>query len=59
MFVGASQIDPVVGWVILVWRFLTYYIYILSGIGINVFEIIRDAVRNRRAEKRMQRELTK
>ncbi|MBR7186717.1 MAG: flippase-like domain-containing protein [Clostridia bacterium] len=50
VFVGASQIDPVVGWVILVWRFLTYYIYILSGIGINVFEIIRDAVRNRRAE---------
>ena len=38
-------------WIIIVWRFLTYYVYILTGIGINVFEIIRSAVRNRRAKK--------
>ncbi len=39
------------GWVVLVWRFFIYYIYILSGIGINIFEIIRSAVRKRRAER--------
>lgn len=38
-------------WIILVWRFFTYYIYIFVGIGINIFEIIRSAVRNRRAKK--------
>ncbi len=42
---------PVSAWIIIVWRFLTYYVYILTGIGINVFEIIRSAVRNRRAKK--------
>ncbi len=41
----------VAAWIILVWRFFTYYIYILSGIGINIFEIIRGAVRRRRAER--------
>ncbi len=47
----AESIKPLIGWVILVWRFLTFYIYILSGIGINIFEIIRSAVRKRRAER--------
>ena len=36
------------GWVVLVWRFFTYYLYILSGIGISIFEVIRDAVRQKR-----------
>ena len=51
VFVTISGIDPVIGWVILAWRFFTYYIYILSGIGINIFEIIRGAVRNKRAQR--------
>lgn len=38
-------------WVVFTWRFLTYYIYILIGIGITVFEVIRKAVRNKRAAK--------
>ena len=46
-----SQIGGAIGWVILVWRFVTYYVYILSGIGINIFEIIRSAVRNKRVNK--------
>ncbi len=41
----------VIGWVVLTWRFFNYYVYILSGIGINIFEVIRGAVRQRRAEK--------
>jgi len=47
----AAAIKPLVGWVVFVWRFFTYYIYILSGIGINIFEIIRSAVRNKRNKK--------
>ena len=38
----------VVFWVVFTWRFLTYYIYILIGIGITVFEVIRKLVRSRR-----------
>ena len=48
VFVTVAGIEPVVGWVVLVWRFCTYYVYILSGIGINIFEIIRGAVRARK-----------
>lgn len=48
----AGSINNIIGWVILLWRFANYYIYILSGIGINIFEIIRSAIRNRRAEKK-------
>ncbi len=48
VFVTVAGIGSVVGWVILVWRFLTYYVYILSGIGINIFEIIHGAVRKKK-----------
>ena len=51
VFVTVAGIGPVLGWTVLVWRFFTYYGYILSGIGINIFEIIRGAVRTRRARK--------
>ena len=33
------------------WRFLTYYIYIVIGLGITIFEIIRKFVRAKRQEK--------
>lgn len=48
VFVTVAGIGSVIGWVILVWRFLTYYVYLLSGIGITIFEIIRSALRTRR-----------
>ncbi len=44
-------VNAVLGWVILVWRFFTFYMYILSGIGLNAFEIARSAYRNRKAKK--------
>ncbi len=47
-------VSAVIGWVILIWRFFTFYIYILSGIGINIFEIARGAVRNKRARNMEQ-----
>ena len=45
---GASSAGGTIGWSILLWRLLTYYIYIIIGVGINIFEIIRSAVRNHR-----------
>ncbi len=51
IFATVSGIQPMLGWVVLVWRFFTYYIYILSGIGINIFEVIRDAVRQKRRSR--------
>ena len=47
----SSRAGAVVGWVILVWRLLTYYLYIFAGIGINIFEIIRSAYRKRKAAR--------
>ncbi len=50
VFSTIPNIGTVIGWVVLVWRFATYYIYILSGIGINIFEIARSAIRNKRQD---------
>ncbi len=49
VLMARPEVSAVIGWVVLVWRFFTFYIYILSGVGINIFEIARGAVRNRRA----------
>ena len=38
----------VLGWSVLVWRFFVFYIYIIIGIGITVFEFIRKLVRGKR-----------
>lgn len=35
-------------WVLVGWRMSTYYIYILVGMGITIFEFIRKLVRNKR-----------
>ena len=51
IFATVSGIQPMLGWVVLVWRFFTYYIYILSGIGISIFEVVRDAVRQKRRNR--------
>ncbi len=49
IFITVSGINHIVGWVILVWRFFTFYMYILSGIGISIFELIRSALRRKNA----------
>ncbi|MDE6274415.1 MAG: flippase-like domain-containing protein [Clostridiales bacterium] len=51
-FMTITGIDPVVGWIVLVWRFFTFYIYILSGMGMSIFEVIRDTYRQRKSKKR-------
>jgi uncharacterized protein (TIRG00374 family) len=35
-------------WVVLSWRFMTFYLYIIIGLGITIFDLIRKAVRARR-----------
>lgn len=41
-------------WVLVGWRMSTYYIYILVGMGITIFEFIRKLVRNKRQKAQMQ-----
>lgn len=47
-FATVAGIEPVIGWVVLIWRLFTYYIYILCGIGINIFDLVRGSIRQRR-----------
>lgn len=47
-FATISGIEPVIGWVVLIWRLFTYYIYILFGIGINIFDVVRNSVRQKK-----------
>lgn len=41
----------VLGWSVLIWRFFVFYIYIIIGIGITVFEFIRKLVRGKRQKR--------
>lgn len=41
----------VLSWSVFTWRFSVYYIYILAGLGLTVFEFIRKLVRSRRRKK--------
>ena len=54
----SAAVSGFIGWMVFLWRFTTYYVYILSGIGISIFEIIRSAVRNSRAAKKEKMENT-
>lgn len=51
VFITVSGIGSVIGWVVLTWRFFTYYFYLLAGIVINIFEIIRSSYREKRKNK--------
>lgn len=57
MVMGAfSKIaQEVVFWVVLTWRTLVYYVYILVGFGITIFEMIRNAV-NKSKQKRLEKQ---
>jgi len=47
--------EEVLFWVVLTWRSLVYYVYILVGFGITIFEMIRNGVRKGR-QKRLARD---
>ncbi|MBD5636583.1 MAG: flippase-like domain-containing protein [Clostridia bacterium] len=51
IFSTVAGVESVIGWVVFTWRFATFYLYILIGVCMTVFSMIRDAVRARRARK--------
>ncbi len=53
-FMTITGIDSVVGWIVLTWRFFTFYVYILSGMGMSIFEVIRDAFRRKKEKSNRQ-----
>ncbi len=50
----STVVQSVSGWVIFTWRFATFYLYIVVGVCISVFSMIRDAVRAKRKKKEQQ-----
>ena len=52
VFSTVAEITSVIGWVVFSWRFATFYLYILIGVCMTVFSMIRDAVRIKRAKKK-------
>lgn len=42
-------------WVLVGWRMATYYIYIIIGMGITIFEFIRKLVRNKRQNAQLNK----
>lgn len=44
----ANIASSVAFWVVFVWRFFTYYIYILIGMALTLFDVIRKAVKQRK-----------
>lgn len=59
VFSTIANVSSITSWMVLLWRFAIFYVFILSGIGISIFEIIRSAVRNRRAEKKQKQSRNK
>lgn len=51
MLAFASISGDVLFWVVIVWRFLAYYSYILMGVGMNIFDLSRGIAARRRRKK--------
>ena len=51
VFSTIAGIGSVVGWVVFAWRFTSFYLYIIVGVCMTVFSMIRDGVRARRQRK--------
>lgn len=52
MFGFADLAANKIFWVVMVWRFLNYYVYVVCGLGMNVFDIIRSFYRKHKAKKK-------
>ncbi len=49
--ITVAGFSSVIGWVLFVWRFSSFYFFILAGVCMNIFGMIRDAVRAKRAKR--------
>ncbi len=56
---SAVVLNSVVTWVVVVWRFAVYYIYIIIGLCLTVYELIRKFYRARKAKRKEMAELFK
>lgn len=54
VFATATPDTSILVYIVFVWRFLTYYIYILFGIIRFIYRFIRDLIRKQRAKKALQ-----
>ena len=52
MFGFADLAANKIFWMVMVWRFFNYYVYVICGLGMNVFDIVRSFYRRHRAKKR-------
>ena len=52
MFGFADLAANKIFWVVMVWRFLNYYVYVVCGLGMNIFDIIRSFYRKHKAKKK-------
>lgn len=52
MFGFAELAANKIFWVVMFWRFLNYYVYVVFGLGMNVFDIARSIYRRQRAKRR-------
>lgn len=46
----SSMAGATLTWVVFTWRFAVYYLYIIIGVGITIFNFVRNIVRQRRAK---------
>ncbi|MCM1290199.1 MAG: flippase-like domain-containing protein [Corallococcus sp.] len=51
MRIAFAELAGLFVWVMFTWRFSVFYVYILIGVGITVFNFIRNIVRQKRAAK--------
>lgn len=47
----SSLAESTLTWVVFTWRFAVFYLYIIIGVGISIFNFVRNLVRERRAAK--------
>lgn len=51
MSLAFASLESIFVWVMFTWRFSVFYIYIIIGVGITIFNFIRNFVRQKRAAK--------
>ena len=50
--ITVAGFSSIIGWVLLLWRFSTFYFFIVVGVGMSIFNMIRSAVRAKRAKRK-------
>jgi len=51
MSLAFADLESIFVWVMFTWRFSVFYVYIIIGVGITIFNFIRNIIRQKRAAK--------